>query len=204
MESLIAQISFPCQFGCGATALPADLLLHQKSCSMRPIACIIAGCEHKCSCEKMKDHLRESHQEEVLFLTGCATETVDKGIVTTTFPHQNLSATDFSNAKGVVLTVENKAMWLHQRRTEGGVFMTQAIHFEQPMMYEMLFGNDEYDKVSIRGRSISIADVAQEFNIQVPLCLFRHVLDDQGKGNMSIRATAIKDAKEHSEAKRRR
>merc|ERR1711972_1042895 len=81
-----------------------------------------------------------------------------------------------------LLQTQGGSMLLHMRQIQHGMYMAKAIHFDQAMKYIIRAQSGSHDVVMITGASQGLLEVTQDYNIEIPVSLFKRFfkLTDDG------------------------
>lgn len=176
MEALVAQCSFPCKWGCGMVARPAELQNHIDTCKKRPIPCIVRGCRHECPAQDLLEHLLSgAHKDEIQVSTE--TPAPESATVLVLQCGQINSPTDWAtywqgNRRWPMIQLINaKAGWLclMDRCTRDGMFIAKACHFDTPLRYTFEVLDSDGRSLTLSGLTSWAAEATTvEGNIIVP------------------------------------
>jgi len=151
VECFAALCSFPCKYGCSFIGKPSELKVHMGDCALKPIACIIQGCKHRCAAASMPEHLTSTHKDIVAVLRekGGAEMKIlqggERGV------HDN--STWWADASWKPCLLQSSAGWLCvvDRCVEDEIFSAKICHFDKQLRYTFTLRDEQGQALTFTG-----------------------------------------------------
>ena len=163
LEGLVRECRFACAYSCGFQAKPPELLSHQETCSLKPVKCLVHGCDHRCNSKAMLKHLVEAH-------TSDGDDIVSMRISSLLVPLISCKAHVFDTAL-LFPNDANEYVCVHSRRVHNDIFTAMVVHFDAPLQYSMDIEEGPWS-LKMTGQSYGIAEsFGKDPNIKIPLSI---------------------------------
>ena len=183
LEGLVRECRFACAYSCGFQGKPPELLSHQETCSLKPVKCLVHGCDHRCNSKAMLKHLVEAHTSD-----GDGTVLMSEsheGHFSLPVPLRDIvfdTALLFPNDA-------NEYVCVHSRRVHNDIFTAMVVHFDAPLRYSMDIAEGPWS-LKMTGQSYGIAEsFGKDPNIKIPLSM----LDEFASTGRTVAGVPVAD-----------
>ena len=163
LEGIVRECRFACAYSCGFQAKPPELLSHQETCSLKPVKCLVHGCDHRCNSKAMLKHLVEAH-------TSDGDDIVSMRISSLLVPLISWKGNIFDTAL-LFSNDANEYVCVHSRRVHNEIFTAMVVHFDAPLQYSLDIAEGPWS-LKMTGQSYGIAEsFGKDPNIKIPLSI---------------------------------
>ena len=163
LEGLVRECRFACAYSCGFQAKPPELLSHQETCSLKPVKCLVHGCDHRCNSKAMLKHLVEAH-------TSDGDDIVLMRISSLLVPLISWKGNVFDTAL-LFSNDANEYVCVHSRKVHNEIFTAMVVHFDAPLQYSLDIAEGPWS-LKMTGQSYGIAEsFGKDPNIKIPLSI---------------------------------